>query len=361
MDSWKAEEVAKMKLGGNKSFRSFLQGYEPAAEGGYREGMSAQELYHSWAATQWREKLSKELANEAFTPSSPPPGFGQPSRPTSSQSVRKSRPVGHQAQRRQSSLRNSQSPSPVVNPPGSPPPNSIDQRAANESFFENLGKVNASRPDNLPPSQGGKYSGFGSSPSPPPQRDTGSPDSFALSSQNLPTFQDLSQNPMGALSKGWSIFSGAVAGAGKTVNENILQPGMERVRAEAPGVQQRLGAFAGEAGKKLGEVHGVVKDKTGMDVQESWGALMGKMRDLNMGPNPTRQGYQGVGNDGWVDHGDETSALYHDDDGAEGEDFFDKFEKPKASEPTTSSTEGSASTKPAKHVEKEGWDDWKEF
>jgi ADP-ribosylation factor GTPase-activating protein 1 len=166
---------------------------------------------------------------------------------------------------------------------------------------------------------------------------------------------------MGALSKGWSIFSGAVAGAGKTVNENILQPGMERVRAEAPGVQQRLGVFAGEAGKKLGEVHGVVKDKTGMDVQESWGALMGKMRDLNMGPNPTRQGYQGVGNDGWVDHTDETSALYRDDDGAEGEDFFDKFEKPKASEPTTSSTEGNASAKPAKHVEKEGWDDWKEF
>jgi len=166
---------------------------------------------------------------------------------------------------------------------------------------------------------------------------------------------------MGALSKGWSLFSGAVSGAGKTVHENILQPGMERVRAEAPGVQQRLGVLAGEAGKKLGEVHGIVRDKTGVDVQDGWGSLMGKMRDLNMGPNPAKQGYQGFGNDGWADHGDETSALYRDDDGAEGDDFFEKFEQAEPNKSSTSAAEGSTSTKPTHSVEKEGWDDWKEF
>jgi ADP-ribosylation factor GTPase-activating protein 1 len=49
--------VEIVQLGGNNNFRAFLNSYEPAADGGYREGMGAYELYHSWAATQWREKV----------------------------------------------------------------------------------------------------------------------------------------------------------------------------------------------------------------------------------------------------------------------------------------------------------------
>lgn len=164
---------------------------------------------------------------------------------------------------------------------------------------------------------------------------------------------------MVAISKGWSLFSSAVSGAGKAVNDSILQPGMERVRAEAPGVQQRLGELAGEAGKRLGEVHGVVREKTGVDVQEGWGNLMGKMRDLNMGSNPTNQGYQSVTRDGWADHEDETSALYRNDD-ADGEDVFQKLESPE-SIGNQHQTSNAGIAKPVQHVEKEGWDNWKEF
>ncbi len=43
----------------------------------------------------------------------------------------------------------------------------LDRSAANkESFFSGLMSKNASRPDNLPPSQGGKYAGFGSTSMP---------------------------------------------------------------------------------------------------------------------------------------------------------------------------------------------------
>lgn len=36
-------------------------------------------------------------------------------------------------------------------------------KARNEQYFERMGAENASRPDHLPPSQGGKYAGFGNS------------------------------------------------------------------------------------------------------------------------------------------------------------------------------------------------------
>lgn len=81
MDTWKQAQVGKMKLGGNKRFREFLQSYQSADGGGYREGMTAHEVYHSWAATQWREKLTKELASETFEPSLPPSTFRPPTPP----------------------------------------------------------------------------------------------------------------------------------------------------------------------------------------------------------------------------------------------------------------------------------------
>lgn len=38
-------------------------------------------------------------------------------------------------------------------------------KEANERFFAGRAEENAKRPDNLPPSQGGKYTGFGSTSS----------------------------------------------------------------------------------------------------------------------------------------------------------------------------------------------------
>jgi ADP-ribosylation factor GTPase-activating protein 1 len=38
----------------------------------------------------------------------------------------------------------------------------FSQKEANERYFESKGFENMNRPDNVPPSQGGKYTGFGS-------------------------------------------------------------------------------------------------------------------------------------------------------------------------------------------------------
>lgn len=48
-------DVTIYQLGGNAPFKEFLKSYP--AEGGYTEGMEMNPKYHSWAASQYREKV----------------------------------------------------------------------------------------------------------------------------------------------------------------------------------------------------------------------------------------------------------------------------------------------------------------
>lgn len=47
-----------MRLGGNKPFKTFMDTYGP--EGGYVKGMGIGEKYKTWAAREYREKVSLE-------------------------------------------------------------------------------------------------------------------------------------------------------------------------------------------------------------------------------------------------------------------------------------------------------------
>lgn len=247
--------------------------------------------------------------------------------------------------------RSEHSPSPAHSNTTSPPSTNFDQKAANEQYFTGLGQANSLRPDDLPPSQGGRYQGFGNTPEPPP--DSGNP-SFHLSSRAAPTFSELQENPMGALSKGWSLFSSAVSGATRAVNESIIQPGMER--ATDPDLQNSIRGYVSGAGKYAEEFGRTAntwgKNQFGVDVAER---VTTTVRGVSGGPE--RQGYGSVP----TQYSGETSALYQDDD--------DLFKEYKDASPTTSSnpplptgnTSTSAST--AKHTasKKDDWDDWKEF
>lgn len=87
-----------------------------------------------------------------------------------------------------------------------------------DKYFAGLGAANASRPADLPPSQGGKYAGFGSSPSEPARNDT-----------KLPGFDDLQKDPVAALTKGFGWFTTTVGKTAKTVNEGYIQPTAAKV------------------------------------------------------------------------------------------------------------------------------------
>lgn len=74
-----------------------------------------------------------------------------------------------------------------------------------------MGSTNDSRSSDLPPSQGGKYGGFGSGGSYNP--------SDAMSSRALPSVDDFRDDPVGALGRGWGVFGAALRTASKTINE----------------------------------------------------------------------------------------------------------------------------------------------
>ncbi|CAI6525752.1 ANL_collapsed_G0006580.mRNA.1.CDS.1 [Saccharomyces cerevisiae] len=95
------------------------------------------------------------------------------------------------------------------------------QKEKNEAYFAELGKKNQSRPDHLPPSQGGKYQGFGSTPAKPPQeRSAGSSNTLSL--------ENFQADPLGTLSRGWGLFSSAVTKSFEDVNETVIKPHVQQ-------------------------------------------------------------------------------------------------------------------------------------
>ncbi|KAG2349158.1 ArfGap-domain-containing protein [Suillus weaverae] len=350
MDTWQADQIKRMQLGGNAPFRQFIESYTPTDQGGYKQGTSAYDTYYCWAASQYREKLDAALADKSWSPSPPPAtsssggGTNSPARPSSAQGLRKSR----------ASARNLVSPaSSGSSPQPSLDPTTTDQKSANEAFFSSLGQANAARPVDLPPSQGGRYQGFGNTISPP----TSQHPSFGLSSTSAPTLQDFQDNPGAALSKGWSLVSAVVAGASRVVNENVLQPGMERaldpnLHATVRGYMSEAQRRAQDAGRSANEWS---KTQLGVDVADQVGSVVGTVKDrLGSGPQSSGYGALSTHNDG------ETSALYHDDT----EDFFAEYSDGRTSLGQSSVHPASGTSKtpgPASKSKDDDWEEWKEF
>ncbi|WVQ66406.1 uncharacterized protein L199_004586 [Kwoniella botswanensis] len=353
MDKWSDDQLKKMKLGGNEAFKSFIENYGP--EGGYTKGMGMQEKYNSWAASQYREKLAAACADppQSWSPSSPPPASAAPSRPSSAQATRKSR-AGGGGGIGSSNL----NPNPTI---GSA------QKAENEAYFERMGNTNSSRPDHLPPSQGGRYQGFGSSPAPDASAQH---PSYALSSHSAPTFDELQRNPLGALSKGWGLFSSAVSSAAQEINQSVVKPSMAKAseytsgenseewkkylsQASAQASQASHWATA-RAGEGWDQLNDVARQKGGVDLNEQLGKLgLG-------GRTPGQRGYGQLERSGDAEDGFITP---HGGDGA-GDDFFDSWDDhPTTSAAATSANAGKGKSTGQGQKKKDGWEDdeWKDF
>lgn len=182
---------------------------------------------------------------------------------------------------------------------------------------------------------------------------------------------------MAALSKGWSIFSAAVAGATRTINDNVIQPGMEKIND--PEFQASVKGYYDGASKRVGEVGGAAnqwsKQSLGIDVGD---AVHGVKEKVLGGPE--RDGYGRV--DGGF--GDEGSALYdpngHGGNTRDDDDFFGEFAQsggantndgwarstlagdptPKASASVASRT-GSVTSRAKTAKKDDDWDEWKDF
>jgi ADP-ribosylation factor GTPase-activating protein 1 len=158
---------------------------------------------------------------------------------------------------------------------------------------------------------------------------------------------------MAALSKGWSLFSAAIVGASKVVSENVIQPGMEKVRD--PVLQASVRGYVSEAQKRAAIVGNTAnewsKNTLGLDVAESVGGVVDSVKD-RIGAGPSASGYGALR----LEAEGETSGLYHD----EGEDSFVGGYNFAGSQPEQHSpfTPRSLSMPTPK---KDEWDDWKDF
>ena len=193
-----------MEMGGNEGWKKFWEGKHPEVSGGWdgkEEGaVGAEERvkrYDSQEGDEWKERLSCRVEGREYQ--------GVPERkaqapPSRTQSPAAPMGIGARSQKEQ-----------------------------NESFFEKMGNANASRPDSLPPSQGGKYGGFGSAP-PPPERSSSQPRNNGTGGDAaMPGLDDFEKNPMGAITQGWGWFASSVTKQAKVVNEGYIKPTAQKV------------------------------------------------------------------------------------------------------------------------------------
>jgi ADP-ribosylation factor GTPase-activating protein 1 len=159
------------------------------------------ERYSGEVGEEWKERLSAKVEGREYVPGAKPPpsvsAIGGSSVNSRSQTPRTSSPSR---------------PSAAAGPGG--------KVKVDDKYFANLGATNASRPADLPPSQGGKYGGFGSSPFEPEKSDEA----------KLPGVDEFQRDPVAALTKGFGWFTTTVGKTAKTVNDGYIQPTARQVR-----------------------------------------------------------------------------------------------------------------------------------
>lgn len=195
MDQFKPDELVRMEKGGNDAFKEYMSKH------GIDLTLPHKLKYDNPIAEDYKEKLTCEVEGKQFNEPEHK-DFDPTSIGRSGQDTTKPVQESH-------SITDSRQSTPTSVAPS--------QTERNEEYFAELGKRNQSKPEHLPPSQGGKYQGFGSTPS----NATSNVEESNGPSLTIDGFQ---ADPLGTLSKGWGMFSAAVTKSFEEVNENVIKP-----------------------------------------------------------------------------------------------------------------------------------------
>ncbi|KAH3672815.1 hypothetical protein WICMUC_004037 [Wickerhamomyces mucosus] len=216
MDQFKPDEIKRMEIGGNENCANYFE------TNGVDLKLNPKIKYDNIVAEDYKQKLTSEIEGSDFTPrdysnlqlkSLEAPANSVPS---TTQPSSKNTPLG--SRKGTPTLQN-------------------NQKAKNESYFADLGAKNDSRSADLPPSQGGKYQGFGNTPQPQQGQRQQNGGSFA--SFTLDNFQ---KDPLGTFSKGWGLFSSSVSKSLEEVNESVIRPGVQQLQNGEIGNEARRAA-----------------------------------------------------------------------------------------------------------------------
>lgn len=211
MDQFTAEEMKLMENGGNEAAAQFF--YEKE---GLDRSLDAKVKYNSTVAEDYKEYLAAKAQGKGDS------------------WVRRERPRHVPSEGSVNSGSNG---------PSRPSSAASSQKAQNEAYFSQLGAKNASRPDNLPPNQGGRFTGFGSDYQPGGGDRGGSPSGGI-------DLDSLQKDPLGSLTKGWSMFTKSVSEVSDTyIKPQMRQFGESDLSSNARKAMLQFGQKMQETGK----------------------------------------------------------------------------------------------------------------
>ncbi|KAI7121131.1 hypothetical protein KC352_g32977 [Hortaea werneckii] len=212
-----------------------------------------------------------------------------------------------------------------------------------------MGSENAQRSTDLPPSQGGKYSGFGSGPPPP---------SSSSSSNNNGWQDDFQKDPLSSITKGLGWLGSNFSKQAINVNKTYIQPGMKSFQE---------GEFASHAQRNLQGLGNTAQS-----------GLMGLGEQFNRFVDPEHSQHQGGGGgagrpekaDFWDSFGQAPSGPpqekkgFWDDFASAGEQAAQQKQQMHGKGSTSIGTSAMKAGAPtgqgaaARKEEGDGWGDW---
>lgn len=222
MDAFKATEIERMRLGGNAAWRAFFENHADTKMRGLTwDDATIAERYSGEVGEEWKDRLSAKAEGREYVPSerkktATAATTAAATTPTAAKKTPLRGTANGNGGSGSASLGGSRTASPSQGAgagAGSGSGSSGGKIKVDEKYFARLGAENASRPDDVPPSQGGRYAGFGNMPAP----------SARSSEASLPAFTELQKDPVAALTKGFGWFTSTVTKTAQTVNSEFIQ------------------------------------------------------------------------------------------------------------------------------------------
>ncbi|KAI4128873.1 MAG: hypothetical protein LQ338_002502 [Usnochroma carphineum] len=192
MDAFKGNEILRMEKGGNERWKGFWS-QKTGREWGCLKGelRAFEEVYGGLVGEEWRGRLGCEVEGREFE------GV-----------MERGEGVARGDMQAQT------------------------QKEMNEGFFARKGEVNKGRREDVPPSQGGKYAGFGSEPV---RVGGGGKDGGG----GMPGVDEFQKDPVAALTKGFGWFTTTVGKGAKSVNDGWVKPGVQKLAEADLAIQAR--------------------------------------------------------------------------------------------------------------------------
>ncbi|KAI5289706.1 hypothetical protein KEM52_000685, partial [Ascosphaera acerosa] len=258
MDGFKVHETARMEQsGGNKAWKAFFDAHELNQQDGRTfDASTIPERYSGLVGEEWKDRLSAKVEGREYVPltkeemqkrkvaaaaavvSTASSRTATPQHVPAASAGGKLSSESPARSRAQQQLAADGGSALGVDPK--------TRKQANEEYFARMGAQNSERPEGVAPSQGGKYTGFGGGMPVETARNNSS------QSAGLPGLDQLQQDPMAALSKGFGWFTSTIGKSAKQVHEGYIQPAAKTIATSDFAAQARLAAQQGLQGIQTG-------------------------------------------------------------------------------------------------------------